>query len=66
MEQQSEEKPKKERKKTPREQQMNRPFFNSNYEKYDWLISNGCTNVEDRKWITEFIKSDEYLNLYGD
>lgn len=63
---QIEEKPKKERKKTPREQQMNRPFFNSNYEKYDWLISNGCTNVEDRKWITEFIRSDEYLNLYGD
>lgn len=59
-------KPKKERKRTPREQQMNRPFFNSNYEKYDWLISNGCTNVEDRKWITEFIRSDEYLNLYGD
>ena len=66
LEQQIEEKPKKERKRTPREQQMNRPFFNSNYEKYDWLISNGCTNVEDRKWITEFIRSDEYLNLYGD
>ena len=35
---QIEEKPKKERKKTPREQQMNRPFFNSNYEKFEWLV----------------------------
>ena len=48
LEQQIEEKPKKERKRTPREQQMNRPFFNSNYEKFEWLMSNGTTNQEDR------------------
>ena len=59
-------KPKRERKKTPREQQMNKPFFNSNYEKYEWLISNGCTNSEDRIWLNNYIKTDEYLNLYGD
>ncbi len=61
-----EEKPKREKKKTPREQQMMRPFFNSNCEKYEWLINNGCTNPEDRKWIEDFKKTDEYLNLYGE
>ena len=66
LEQQIEEKPKKERKKTPREQQMNRPFFNSNYEKFEWLMSNGATNQEDRKWLVSYMKSDEYINMYGD
>lgn len=60
------EKPKRERKLTPREQQMNRPIFNSNGEKYEWLMAHGCTNPEDRKWVADFIRSDEYLNLYGD
>ena len=59
-------KPKRERKLTPREQQMNRPLFASNFEKYEWLMSNGCTNSEDRKWLTDYIRSDEYMNLYGD
>ena len=66
LEQQIEEKPKKERKRTPREQQMNRPFFNSNYEKFEWLMSNGTTNQEDRKWLVSYMKSDEYINMYGD
>lgn len=51
---------------TPREQQMNRPFFNSDYEKYEWLMSNGCTNQDDRQWLAKYIRSDEYLNLYED
>ena len=59
-----EEKPKRERVKTPREQQMNRPIFTSNYEKYEWLMKNGCTNSEDRTWLTQYIRSDEYFNLY--
>ena len=53
-------------KRTPREQQMNRPFFNSNYEKFEWLMSNGTTNQEDRKWLVSYMKSDEYINMYGD
>ena len=61
-----EEKPKRERVKTPREQQMNRPIFTSNYEKYEWLMKNGCTNSEDRTWLTQYIRSDEYQNIYGD
>lgn len=59
-------KPKKERKKTPREQQMNRPIFTNDAEKYEWLITHGCTNPEDRKFITKFIQSEQYDLLYGD
>lgn len=59
-------KPKRERKQTPRERQMNVPMFNSNYEKYEWLMKNGTTNPEDRKWLANYIRSDEYINLYGD
>ena len=51
---------------TPREQQMNKPIFNSDYEKYEWLMNNGCTNPEDRKWLADYFGSDEYYNLYGD
>ena len=51
---------------TPREQQMNVPMFNSNYEKYEWLMENGCTNPEQRKWLADYIRSDEYINIYGD
>lgn len=66
MEQIIDPKPKKEKKKTPREQQMNKPIFSSNYEKYEWLMQNGCTNSDDRIWLTKYIRSDEYQNLYGD
>lgn len=59
-------KPKRERKLTPREQQMNKPIFSSNYEKYEWLMANGCTNSDNKNWLTKYIRSDEYLNLYGD
>ena len=57
-------KPKRERKQTPRELQMNVPMFNSNYEKYEWLMENGCTNSEQRKWLADYIRSDEYINIY--
>ena len=59
-------KTKRERKQTPRERQMNVPMFNSNYEKYEWLMENGCTNPEQRKWLADYIRSDEYINIYGD
>ena len=59
-------KSKRERKLTLREQQMNKPIFSSNYEKYEWLMANGCTNSDDRNWLTKYIRSDEYQNLYGD
>ena len=59
-------KPIRERKLTAREKQMQKPIFESNYEKYDWLIQNGCTNPEDRKWLADYIRSDEYREIYGD
>ena len=60
------EKPKRERKLSPRENQMYRPIFNTDYEKYEWLMTNGTTNSEDRKWLTSYIRSNEYANLYAD
>ena len=54
-----------EHKLTPREKQMNKPMFDSDFEKYEWLINNGCTNPEDRKWLADYIRSNEYNNLYG-
>lgn len=54
----------KQRKQAPREEQINRKIFSSNYEKYEWLIQHGCTNSEDRKWLTDYIKSDEYKEIY--
>lgn len=59
-------KEKSKRRLTARERQMDRPIFQTNYEKYEWLMNNGCTNSEDRKWIEAYKKSDEYNNLYGE
>ncbi len=60
------EKKKRERKLTPREKQMNQPLFENNYQKYEWLMANGCTNKEDRMWLADYIRSDEYITIYGD
>ena len=62
----TEQKPKKERKQTAREQQMNKPLFEDNYQKYEWLMAHGCTSSDDRKWLADFIRSDEYINIYAD
>lgn len=51
---------------TVREEQTDRKIFASDYEKYEWLMKNGCTNSEDRYWFENYIRSDEYNNLYGD
>jgi len=41
-------------------------IFQTDYEKYEWLMQHGCTNSEDRHWLTNYIRSDEYNNLYAD
>ena len=51
---------------TERETQMNIPIFSSNYEKYEWLMQHGCTYPEQRKWLADYIRSDEFINLYED
>ena len=65
IEQFEQQKPPREHKLTEREQQMQKPMFNSKYEKYEWFMAHGCTNPEDRKWLADYIRSDEYYNLYG-
>lgn len=47
-----------------RDEQISKRFFTSDYEKYEWLIKNGCTNFEDRNWLAKYIKSDEYKEIY--
>ena len=54
------------KKQTPREEQINKKIFSSDYEKYEWLMKNGCTNSDDRHWLATYIRSDEYNNIYGD
>ena len=41
-----------------------RPIFKSNYERYEWHMQNGCIGQDDRKWLADYIKSDEYKNIY--
>ena len=53
------EKPPRERKLSKREQQMTKPMFNSNYEKYEWFMAHGCTNPDDRKWLADYIRTDK-------
>jgi putative transposase len=42
-----------------------KPFFKTSYERYDWLMKYGCTNSDDRLWMMEYQKSDEYEMIYG-
>ena len=56
---------KREKKKTPREQQMNRPYFTDDFQKCEWLMEHGCTSQEDRKFLYEFKNSEQYKLLYG-
>ena len=41
-----------------------RPLFKSNFERYEWHMQNGCLNPEDRNWLADYIKSDEYQEIY--
>jgi putative transposase len=41
-----------------------RPIFKTNYERYEWHLKNGCIGIEDRKWFENYIKSDEFKEIY--
>lgn len=56
----------KERKQTAREQQMNKPIFADEIERFEWLMKHGTTCSEDRIFLENFFKSDQYNLLYGD
>ena len=45
-------------------QNRKRPMFKENYERYEWHMQNGCICPEDRQWLTNYIKSEEYRLLY--
>ena len=42
-----------------------RPIFKSAYERYEWHMQNGCICQEDRTWLANYIKSDEYKEIYS-
>ena len=42
------------------------PVFLNNYERYEWLMENGCTSSEERKWLENYMNSDEYQMIYGE
>lgn len=58
------EKPKKEKLQETFVQNRKRPIFKENYERYEWHMKNGCIGIDDRKWLSEYIKSEEYKVIY--
>ena len=42
-----------------------RPIFTSNFERYEWHQQNGCIGNEDRIWLENYLKSDEYKEIYS-
>ena len=43
-----------------------RPVFMNNYEKYEYLMKEGCTNPEERRWLQDYKNSEEFRLIYGD
>ena len=57
---------KKEKEKQPENyvQNRKRPIFKDNYERYEWHMKNGCIGNEDRQWLSEYIRSEEFKIIY--
>ncbi len=45
-------------------QNRKRPLFKENYERYEWHMQNGCLCNEDRVWLSNYIRSEEYKTIY--
>ena len=41
-----------------------RPIFINNYEKYEYLMKEGCISPEERRWLMEYKQSEEYKLIY--
>jgi putative transposase len=41
-----------------------KPVFMNSYERYEWLMKNGCTNQDDKKWLQQYKNTDEYKMIY--
>lgn len=37
-----------------------KPLFKTNFERYEYLMKNGCTCNADRKWLSEYKMTEEY------
>ena len=42
-----------------------RPIFTTSYERYEWHMQNGCITNEDRTWLTNYIQSSEFKEIYS-
>lgn len=56
----------KSKKLTPGQEQINRPMFLNKHDKYEWLMNNGCTNLADRLWLSDYKESEEYKSIYNE
>ena len=45
-------------------QNRKRPIFKDNYERYEWHMKNRCIGNEDRQWLSEYIRSEEFKIIY--
>lgn len=45
------------------ENQTLRTLFKTNFERYEYLMKNGCTCNADRKWLSEY-KNTEECKIY--
>lgn len=39
-------------------------IFKTNFEKYEYLMQQGCTNQNDRMWLKNYKESEEYKSIY--
>ena len=39
-------------------------IFKTNFEKYEYLMLQGCTNQNDRNWLKKYKESEEYKSIY--
>jgi hypothetical protein len=45
-------------------QNRKRPIFKNSYERYEWHMKNGCIGSDDRQWLSNYIKSEEFKIIY--
>ena len=41
-----------------------RPIFKTSFERYEWHIKNGCIDINDKIWLSNYIKSNEFKSIY--
>jgi len=44
---------------------VSRPIFANNFERYEWHMQNGCIGNDDRQWLTQYIQSNEFKEIYS-